>query len=152
MRGSMLTDARSKPNLTDRDALACPQCGDQMKVIAFIEPPQGDVIEKILRHCGLWHAATPRPPPATDGWVHDPDGDADCHTAASDERLPSQGEQRTACLIGHPGGHATPNINAFDEQLILPSFGIERDCSHFLTEERMQRIFNSDGARIAGII
>ena len=25
-----------------------------MKVVAFIEPPQGDVIEKILRHCGLW--------------------------------------------------------------------------------------------------
>ena len=24
-----------------------------MKVIAFIEPPQGAVVEKILRHCGL---------------------------------------------------------------------------------------------------
>jgi hypothetical protein len=32
-------------------------------VIAFIEPPQGDVIERILRHCGLWHASSPRPPP-----------------------------------------------------------------------------------------
>ena len=31
-----------------------------MKVIAFIEPSQGKVIEKIMRHCGLWH---PRPPP-----------------------------------------------------------------------------------------
>ena len=31
-----------------------------MKVIAFIEPPQGDVIEKILRHCGLWHASRRR--------------------------------------------------------------------------------------------
>jgi hypothetical protein len=36
------------------DPLACPECGGRMKVIAFIEPPQGDVIEKILRHCGLW--------------------------------------------------------------------------------------------------
>ena len=25
-----------------------------MEVIAFIEPPQGSVIERILRHCGLW--------------------------------------------------------------------------------------------------
>jgi hypothetical protein len=44
--------------------LACPQCGGEMKVIAFIEPPQGEVIEKILRHCGLWQPAKPRPPPA----------------------------------------------------------------------------------------
>ncbi len=33
------------------DPLACPSCSGQMKVIAFIEPPQQDVIEKILRHC-----------------------------------------------------------------------------------------------------
>jgi hypothetical protein len=32
------------------DPLTCAQCGGQMKVVAFIEPPQGDVIEKILRH------------------------------------------------------------------------------------------------------
>jgi hypothetical protein len=31
-----------------------------MKVVAFIEPPQGEVIEKILHHCGLWQ---PRLPP-----------------------------------------------------------------------------------------
>ena len=30
-----------------------------MKVVAFIAPPQGDVIEKILRHCGLWHRSSP---------------------------------------------------------------------------------------------
>jgi hypothetical protein len=29
------------------DTLACPQCGGQMKVVAFIEPPQGGVIENI---------------------------------------------------------------------------------------------------------
>ena len=47
------------------DPLACPECGGQMKVVAFIEPPQGDVIEKILRHCGLWHPS--RAPPRSDG-------------------------------------------------------------------------------------
>jgi len=45
------------------DPLACPKCGGQMKVVAFIEPPQGAVIEKILRHCGLWRPSIPRPPP-----------------------------------------------------------------------------------------
>ena len=55
------------------DPLACPKCGGQMKVIAFLEPPQGEVIEKILRHCGLWHASAPRAPPAEDASVHDPD-------------------------------------------------------------------------------
>ena len=31
-----------------------------MNVVSFIEPLQGEVIERILRHCGLWQ---PRPPP-----------------------------------------------------------------------------------------
>ena len=52
---------------------------------ALIEPPQGAVVEKILRHCGLWNPSTPRAPPATDGWVYDPDGDSDSQTAPSDE-------------------------------------------------------------------
>ena len=47
------------------DPLTCEHCGGAMKVVAFIEPPQGEVIEKILRHCGLWNPATPRPPPDT---------------------------------------------------------------------------------------
>ena len=38
------------------DPLTCPECGGRMKVISFIEPPQGAVIERILRHCGLWQA------------------------------------------------------------------------------------------------
>ena len=78
------------------DALACPKCGGQMKVIAFIEPRapersdgRGAVIEKILRHCGLWQPSTPRPPPG-DGpdWVYvpdDPEGDAARQAASSDE-------------------------------------------------------------------
>ena len=49
------------------DPLACPKCGGLMKVVAFIEPPQGEVIERILRHCGLWCPSAPRAPPATDG-------------------------------------------------------------------------------------
>ena len=36
------------------DPLECPQCGGAMKVISFIERRQQDVIERILRHCGLW--------------------------------------------------------------------------------------------------
>jgi hypothetical protein len=34
--------------------LRCPHCGRTMKVIAVIEAHQGDVIRKILQHCGLW--------------------------------------------------------------------------------------------------
>ncbi len=34
-----------------------------MKVVAFIESPQREVIEKILRHCGLWQGSSARPPP-----------------------------------------------------------------------------------------
>jgi hypothetical protein len=63
------------------DPLVCPKCGGTMKVVAFIEPPQGEVIEKILKHCGLWCPAASRAPPAGDLRVHDPDGDS----AASDE-------------------------------------------------------------------
>ena len=40
-----------------------------MKVVAFLEPPQGEVIEKILRHSGLRQASAPRAPPDVDGLV-----------------------------------------------------------------------------------
>jgi hypothetical protein len=53
--------------------------------IAFIEPPQGAVVEKILRHCGLWHPSTPRPPPAFDACIHEVDGFSDDRTVSSDE-------------------------------------------------------------------
>ena len=46
------------------DPLSCPECGGQMAVVAFIEPPQADVIEKILSHCGLWRSVAARAPPA----------------------------------------------------------------------------------------
>ncbi len=38
-----------------------------MKVVAFIEPPQADVIKEILQRCGLWQSSTPRAPPDVDG-------------------------------------------------------------------------------------
>ena len=52
------------------DPLSCPKCRGQMKVVSFIEPPQGEVIEKILQHCGLWQASvSPRAPPEVSGLV-----------------------------------------------------------------------------------
>ena len=41
------------------DPLRCPKCGGQMKVVSFIELPQAEVIEAILKHCGLWQASAP---------------------------------------------------------------------------------------------
>jgi hypothetical protein len=50
------------------DPLACPKCGGVMKIISFIERRQTDVIQRILRHCGLWEGplrtrASARSPP-----------------------------------------------------------------------------------------
>jgi hypothetical protein len=45
------------------DPLRCPRCGGTMKIIAFIEACQGDLIRKLLEHCGLWHDPPPRAPP-----------------------------------------------------------------------------------------
>ena len=45
------------------DPLCCPECGGQMQVVSFIEPPQADVIEAILKHCGLWQPSRSRAPP-----------------------------------------------------------------------------------------
>ncbi len=50
------------------DPLKCSHCGGQMKIISFIERRQADVIERILRHLGLWEGplrtlASPRAPP-----------------------------------------------------------------------------------------
>jgi len=54
-------------------SLACPHCGGQMKVVAFIEPPQAQIIEKILRHCRLWQESASRTPPDIDGLVENLD-------------------------------------------------------------------------------
>ncbi len=64
---SPLLDRRRWAMLIQRiyqaDPLRCPKCGATMKVIAFIESRQEDVIRKILQHCGLWHDPPPRAPP-----------------------------------------------------------------------------------------
>ena len=54
------------------DPFECPRCGREMKMIALID--EGAVIEKILRHLGLWRrAALPvRAPPAIEGYIHEP--------------------------------------------------------------------------------
>jgi hypothetical protein len=49
----------------ESDPLCCPKCGSEMKIIAFIERHQSEVIEKILRHCGLWDES--RGPPVAVG-------------------------------------------------------------------------------------
>ena len=46
--------------LSEVDPLTCPKCASPMKIIAFIE--QAEIIQKILKHIGLW-AAQKRPPP-----------------------------------------------------------------------------------------
>jgi len=52
-----------KPVLSNVEA--CPACGGTMKVISFTENSrQPDVVEKILRHCGLWREQPQRAPPA----------------------------------------------------------------------------------------
>ena len=51
------------------DPLCCPECGGQMQVVSFIEPPQPDVIEAILTHCGLCQSRSARAPPEVDELV-----------------------------------------------------------------------------------
>ena len=55
----------------DVDALRCPKCGGQMKVISVIEQPF--VIRRILKHLDLWE--DPRPPPQPLEMVCEPDTD-----------------------------------------------------------------------------
>jgi len=55
------------------DPMICPKCGQDMAIVSFIEPPQAEVIEKILRHCGLWQDRISRAPLDVDGLVQDLD-------------------------------------------------------------------------------
>jgi hypothetical protein len=68
------------------DPLACPECGGAMKVVAFLEPPQADVIETILRHCGLWCPSSRRAPLAGDLEVYDSDGNWESDSASQQPR------------------------------------------------------------------
>ncbi|MDA1143175.1 MAG: transposase, partial [Planctomycetota bacterium] len=73
------------------DPLSCPECGGQMKVVSFIEPPQAEVIEAILKHCGLWPSSSPRAPPEVAELVLELDAAfADSSLESADQADPSQ--------------------------------------------------------------
>jgi hypothetical protein len=52
--------ARLIQKIYNVDPLLCPKCQGVMKIISFIEDK--DVIEKILRHLGLWKSQNHDPP------------------------------------------------------------------------------------------
>jgi hypothetical protein len=52
--------ARLIQKIYEVDPLTCPKCQGRMKIISFIEDEE--VIEKILKHLGLWEMKA-RPPP-----------------------------------------------------------------------------------------
>jgi len=78
--------ARLIQKIYEVDPLTCPKCQGSMKLVAFIE--REEVIEKILKHLGLWLArAQPgniktRPPPK----IHSPP--EDFHTDYPDSQIP----------------------------------------------------------------
>ena len=40
-----------------------------MQMVSFIEPPQADVIDELLKHCSLWQSGSPRAPSEVDELV-----------------------------------------------------------------------------------
>ena len=40
-----------------------------MKVVAFFQPPQVDVLDELLKHCSLWQSGSPRAPSEVDELV-----------------------------------------------------------------------------------
>ena len=62
--------ARLIQKIYEVDPLTCPKCQGSMKIIAFIE--QAEIIEKILKHLGLWNVKK-RPLPK----IHSPPGEED---------------------------------------------------------------------------
>jgi hypothetical protein len=59
-KGYLKNWARLIQKIYEVDPLTCPKCRGPMRVISFIEDQA--VIEKILKHLGLWQVK-PRPPP-----------------------------------------------------------------------------------------
>ena len=55
------------------DPLICSRCGARMRIMVFIQPSQRDVIEKILKHCGLWEERSRGPPPGEGAAPRQPD-------------------------------------------------------------------------------
>jgi hypothetical protein len=58
----------------EADPLLCPKCSREMRIVVLIN--QREVIERILRHLGLWKQGVrlcpPRAPPESDQWVIEP--------------------------------------------------------------------------------
>ena len=86
-----------------------------MKVVSFIETHQRDVIEKILRHCGLWEGplrtlANPRAPPKRGTR---PDGD----------------EPRELQLVLDPEAQQSEGISSSKSQLIRTNPAKKRHSS-----------------------
>ena len=65
----------------EADPLLCPNCQHEMRIVALID--EADVIERILRHLGLWEAgvrvesARDPPEPIIEPWLGDPLPDYD---------------------------------------------------------------------------
>jgi hypothetical protein len=55
--GSLSTWAMLIKRIYEVDPLKCGKCGGEMQIISFIERDQRPVIERILRHCGLWEGS-----------------------------------------------------------------------------------------------
>ncbi len=60
-----------------------------MKVMSFIEPPQADVIEETLTHCGWWRTSAPSAPPG----MHDLVLELDAAYSASSIDSPDQADE-----------------------------------------------------------
>jgi len=59
--------ARLIKQVYEADPLVCPHCGGEMRFLSVIEEPP--VIERILRHLGLWDPCPPsQAPPEDDDW------------------------------------------------------------------------------------
>jgi len=69
-KGSRQNWARLIQKIYEVDLLICSKCRGQMHIISFIE--ELDIIEKILRHLGLWDIRNHDPPrPVTSDYIPD---------------------------------------------------------------------------------
>jgi hypothetical protein len=108
------------------DPLICPRCSGQMKIVAFLESPQGDVIEKILRHCGLWCPAAPRAPPGGDLRVHDLDSDWDSDATSRKPRESPFAPDRISLMDGNETSCPLSSQASFFRRFTQPAEFVER--------------------------
>ena len=106
------------------DPLKCPKCGGTMKIISFVERGQTDVIERILKHCGLWEGpirtlANPRPPPGTGPPMS---AESEYELVLDGDFLEAQAWE-SGCLPSSSLRSQASSLSAGDYQLILdPEF------------------------------